>query len=64
MAKHQTCQVAVSVEFETEEGLEDFFNQMVGHKQHYEKWWQEFTVTDPIAKDFKFQVILRASVCE
>jgi hypothetical protein len=22
-----------------------FFSQMVGHQQHYEKWWKEFTVT-------------------
>ena len=34
----------------------DAFTQMVGHQQHYEKWWKEFTFT----KDWKAMVAVRA----
>ena len=37
----------------------DFFNQMVGHQQAYEKWWKEFTVT---TEDLRMMVIVRASM--
>ena len=36
----------------------DFFSQMIGHQQHYEKWWKEFTVTENALLN---QVRVRAS---
>ena len=35
------------------------FNEMVGHQQHYETWWKEFTVT---MEDLRMMVIVRASM--
>ena len=35
-----------------------FFASMVGHQQHYEKWWKEFTVTE---KASSLKVMVRAS---
>jgi len=37
----------------------DFFNQITGDQQRYEKWWKEFTVT---MEDFPPWVIVRASM--
>ena len=36
-----------------------FFNQTIGHQGHYEKWWNEFTIT---MDDFPPSVIVRASM--
>ena len=38
-----------------------FFNQMLGHQQHYGKSWREFTVTNEESEYLKDDIILWAS---
>jgi predicted RNA-binding protein with PIN domain len=42
----------------SENDIDHFISQMVGHRQHYEKWWNEFTVT----KEESTRVMIRASM--
>ena len=37
--------VEVRVLFDVTSEVFSFFDKIVGHQQHYEKWWKEFTVT-------------------
>jgi hypothetical protein len=55
----ESAEVKVSFTGPSSNDRDTFLNQTIGEKQHYEKWWKEFTVT---MENSPRMVIVRASM--